>query len=248
MAFKRMKLMDPIDESKSKAQHAAVAEELGREIRVFKSPSVSISPESSASSNVSAAEETDDFYDLTPEDYYHMTSNKIGAQSQVLKTRKIREAEAAARREKLTKATIRVRFPDDYILEIDFHSSEKIQNLVDFLTKVVNRPDLPFYLYTTPPKERLINMSKDFYSAGFVPGGIVYFSYDLPKEDADGNLCPYLRDAILSLNELHPTPDQNADAYADASPQPEPATVLTPALPEPKPVSKKMTKPKWFKL
>ncbi|ONK72277.1 uncharacterized protein A4U43_C04F17670 [Asparagus officinalis] len=51
MAFKRMKLMDPIDESKSKAQHAAVAEELGREIRVFKSPSVSISPESSASSN-----------------------------------------------------------------------------------------------------------------------------------------------------------------------------------------------------
>ncbi|ONK71156.1 uncharacterized protein A4U43_C04F5370 [Asparagus officinalis] len=180
MAFKRMKLMDPIDESKSKAQHAAVAEELGREIRVFKSPSVSISPESSASSNVSAAEETDDFYDLTPEDYYHMTSNKIGD--------------------------------------------------------------------TTPPKERLINMSKDFYSAGFVPGGIVYFSYDLPKEDADGNLCPYLRDAILSLNELHPTPDQNADAYADASPQPEPATVLTPALPEPKPVSKKMTKPKWFKL
>lgn len=34
---------------------------------------------------------------------------------------------------------------------------------------------------TTPPKERVKDTSKDFYSAGFAPGAIVYFSYDLPK-------------------------------------------------------------------
>jgi len=36
-------------------------------------------------------------------------------------------------------------------------------------------------LDTTPPKERIKDMLKDFYSAGFVPGAIVYFSYDVPK-------------------------------------------------------------------
>lgn len=34
---------------------------------------------------------------------------------------------------------------------------------------------------TTPPKKQIKDMSQDFYSAGFAPGAIVYFSYDLPK-------------------------------------------------------------------
>lgn len=31
---------------------------------------------------------------------------------------------------------------------------------------------------TTPPKKQITDMSQDFYSAGFAPGAIVYFSYD----------------------------------------------------------------------
>lgn len=34
---------------------------------------------------------------------------------------------------------------------------------------------------TTPPKKHIKDMSQDFYSAGFVPGAIVYFAYDIPK-------------------------------------------------------------------
>ena len=34
---------------------------------------------------------------------------------------------------------------------------------------------------TTPPKKLLKDMSEDFYTAGFCPGAIVYFSYDVPK-------------------------------------------------------------------
>ncbi len=41
---------------------------------------------------------------------------------------------------------MRVRFPDGYILEADFHPSETVQSLMDFLKKVISRPDLPFYL------------------------------------------------------------------------------------------------------
>ncbi|KAL8259846.1 hypothetical protein R6Q59_027799 [Mikania micrantha] len=35
--------------------------------------------------------------------------------------------------------------------------------------------------YTTPPTKQIEDTSQDFYSAGFAPGAIVYFSYDQPK-------------------------------------------------------------------
>lgn len=111
-------------------------------------------------------------------------------------------------------AVIRVRFPDNHTLEVNFHPSETMQSLVDFLKRVLSQPDLPFYLckvhldFTpgifsmqltvdsendavsltighfadiTPPKKIIKDMSQDFFSASFIPGAIVYFSYDLPK-------------------------------------------------------------------
>lgn len=46
----------------------------------------------------------------------------------------------------ILQAVIRVRFPDDYILEAKFQPSETIQTLVNLLVKVVAQPNLPFYL------------------------------------------------------------------------------------------------------
>lgn len=43
-------------------------------------------------------------------------------------------------------AVIRVRFPDNYILEATFHPSETIQSLLDLLVKVIAHPELPFYI------------------------------------------------------------------------------------------------------
>lgn len=43
---------------------------------------------------------------------------------------------------------------------------------------------ITMYFYsvdTTPPKQIVKDMTKDFYSAGFAPGAIVYFAYDFPK-------------------------------------------------------------------
>ncbi|OIT05958.1 plant ubx domain-containing protein 1 [Nicotiana attenuata] len=100
-------------------------------------------------------------------------------------------------------AVIRVRFPDNYTLEATFHPSETIQSLLDLLMKVIAHPELPFYLYTTPPKKQIKDVSQDFYSAGFIPGAIVYFSYDLPKGD-DGAAAsgPYLQEEVMCLQGL----------------------------------------------
>uniref|UniRef100_A0A5B7BF95 Putative tether containing UBX domain for GLUT4 n=1 Tax=Davidia involucrata TaxID=16924 RepID=A0A5B7BF95_DAVIN len=163
-----------------------------------------------------------------------------------LKTRKIREAEEAARRSRISKAVIRVRFPDNYTLEATFHPSETIQSLFDLLLKVVARPELPFYIYTTPPKKQIKDMSQDFYSAGFVPGAIVYFSYDLPKGDDSGAASgPFLQEEVLSLKGLELIPEQMEPVQL----APEPV-VASPSLAvqERKPADKKPVKPKWLKM
>ncbi|KAJ6824791.1 plant UBX domain-containing protein 1 isoform X1 [Iris pallida] len=231
------------DAEKAKAKLAAVAEELGHEIRVFTNPA---SAQTSNEAPVSANEEPDSFYDFTAEDYYRMVSDKLGAQTQVLKTRKIREAEAAARRAKISKALIRVCFPDNYILEAKFQPSENIQSLFDLVQKVVARPDLPFYLYTTPPKERIKDMSKDLYSAGFAPGAIVYFSYDRTKgsEVDSTNTGPCLREDILSLNGL------DYERVDPVCSKPEPVVTETlPSASESRPIEKKPPKsiPSWLR-
>ncbi|KAA8530139.1 hypothetical protein F0562_004848 [Nyssa sinensis] len=168
-----------MDSEAAQVKLEAAKQKFGRDIRVFETSTASQTP-----NDVSNNEETDDFYEFTAEDYYRVLSTR--KQDKFLKTRKIREAEEAARRSRITKAVIRVRFPDNYTLEATFHPSETIQSLFDLLVKVVARSELPFYIYTTPPKKQIKDMSQDFYSAGFIPGAIVYFSYDLPKGDDSG--------------------------------------------------------------
>ncbi|KAI5651135.1 hypothetical protein M9H77_37140 [Catharanthus roseus] len=241
---KRFSTIHPMDFESAKAKLAAAKEKFGREIRVFETSIASLT-----SSDVSNADESDDFYEFTPEDYYRLMATK--KEDKHLKTRKIREAEEAARRSRITKSVIRIRFPDNYTLEAVFHPSETLQSLVDLLMKVVNQPEVPFYIYTTPPKKQIKEMSQDFYSAGFIPGAIVYFAYDLPKGD-DGNAMsgPYLKEEVMSLQGLEFITEEKVAAQA-AAPEPEPivssSTGSAPAPPENK-SDKKNIKPKWLKL
>ncbi|RZC74555.1 hypothetical protein C5167_050035 [Papaver somniferum] len=241
--IKRRRLMssDPMESDLAKAKLAAVAERLGREVRVFETMATSMSDKASTDD---MKEPGDDFYEFTAEDYYRTLSSK--KDDKTMKTRKLREAEQAARRARITKAIIRIRFPDNYTLEVKFHPSETLQSLIDLLQKVVSRPELPFYIYTTPPKKQVKDMSQDFYSAGFAPGAIVYFSYDLPMGDdsANANLGSFLQDDILSLNGL----DLIQEEVKQVESAPEPVVEQpTPNAQEVTPSEKKPIKPKWFK-
>ncbi|OEL18845.1 Plant UBX domain-containing protein 1 [Dichanthelium oligosanthes] len=227
----------------------AVSEEFGHQIRVFSSEKFAQQHNKLPSAD---HEEDDDFYELQPGDYFNLISNRIAEQSKMLKTRKMREAELAAQRARITKVVMRVRFPDGYILEADFVPSERIHSLVDLLMKVLARPDLPFYLYTVPPKKRILDTSQDFYTAGFVPGANVHFSYDLPEGSLlntdDLKAGPFLREEILSLDGLSlllkpaSQPDDsrmNSSALQSGVSQSDPA---------PAPITnKKPGKPKWLK-
>ncbi|CAH1440877.1 unnamed protein product [Lactuca virosa] len=123
----------------------------GREIRVFEKTTATISQTSD-----DVSEETDDL-EFTTVDYYRILATK--KEDKYLKTKKIRDAEAAASRSRITKPVIRIRFPDNHTLEATFHPTETMQSLIDLLVKVVARPDLPFYINTIPPKKQIKNMS-----------------------------------------------------------------------------------------
>ncbi|KAG9141988.1 hypothetical protein Leryth_009332 [Lithospermum erythrorhizon] len=244
-AFKRRRLntpINPMDAASAKMKLAAAKDNFGRDIRVFET-----SIASSTASNVADSEEPDDFYDFKPEDFYRLLSSK--KEDKHLKTRKIREAEEAARRSKMTKAVMRVRFPDNYTLEATFHPSETIQGLIDLLAKVVAHPELPFYIYTTPPKKQIKDMSQDFYSAGFVPGAIVYFAYNLPTgSDTTAVSGPYLKEEVMSLQGLEMVVEQTEPAQSVMETTDQSPAVAPLPMPEKKPTDKKNIKPKWMKL
>ncbi|CAN1187961.1 Plant UBX domain-containing protein 1 [Linum perenne] len=239
---RRLTTLDSMEAQEAKAKFAAVKEKFGRDLRVFETSPVSASP-----SQVSNDDDSDDFYEFTAEDYYRISGKK--KDDKTLKTRKLREAEEAARRSKITKAVIRVRFPDNHTLEVPFQSSEKIQCLFDLLTKAVAHPEKPFYLYTTPPKKQIKDLSVDFYSAGFIPGAIVYFSYDLPKagDDAAVTSGPYLQEEIMSLKGLDIFPEPVEPVHTTPEPSTTEAATAAPPPQERKPADRKLVKPKWMK-
>lgn len=221
---------------------AEMHEKFGREICVFETMSLSASPNDAANKE----EETEEFYEFTAEDYYKILATK--KEDKFLKTRKLRDADLAARRSRITKAVIRVRFPDNHTLEATFHPSETIQSLIDLLKKVIAQPEKPFYLYTTPPKKLVKDISQDFYTAGFCPGAIVYFSYDVSNGDSS-NDGPYLPEEVLSLKGLNFSDDKGQSSNpAQSEPVSAEPVVQSPAVEERKPAEKKLVKPKWLKM
>ncbi|XP_039033465.1 plant UBX domain-containing protein 1-like [Hibiscus syriacus] len=241
---RRFTSIDSMEAESAKAKLAFAKEKFGREIHVFETASLL-----SIQNGVPDTEVPDDFYEFTAEDYYRLMATK--KEDKFLKTRKIREAEEAARRSRITQAVIRVRFPDNHTLEVTFHPSETMQSLVDLITKVIARPDLPFYLYTTPPKKQIKDMTQDFFSAGFIPGAIVYFSYDLPKggDFVAANSGPFLQEEIMSLKGLEVIAKAEQPESVQSTPEPSAASAMpSPVVQESKPTGKKPAKPKWFKM
>ncbi|XP_009762527.1 plant UBX domain-containing protein 1-like isoform X2 [Nicotiana sylvestris] len=123
----RFTTFDPMDLDSAKL--AAAKEKFGREIYVFETSTAASTPSNVYSNKY-----------ILFDQYDFLNKNKY------LKTRNSREAEEAARKARIIKAVIRVRFPYNYTLEAIFHPSETIQSLHYLLAKVVAHQELPFYL------------------------------------------------------------------------------------------------------
>ena len=77
----------------------------------------------------------------------------------VFHSKKQEELERVRNQQVYTTALIRIRMPDDYIIQGTFAALEKVQVIYDFIKENLATPEREFYLYETPPKKIIKEMN-----------------------------------------------------------------------------------------
>ena len=102
-----------------------------------------------------------------------------------------------------TTALVRIRFPDDYVIQGTFGALEKVENVYAFVKEHLFLKDREFYLYETPPKKVLSDKKVTLKSVRMVPSGMVYFAWsDLDQtKNTDGPFLDIasLKDKIIAF-------------------------------------------------
>ena len=75
---------------------------------------------------------------------------------------------------------LRVNFPNKQVLQVQFHPTETLQQVRDKIAPCLAPAyqGLNWYLYITPPLQRLTNFKSTLYKEGLCPGSSVYFGVE----------------------------------------------------------------------
>ncbi|RDD39859.1 Tether containing UBX domain for GLUT4 [Trichoplax sp. H2] len=163
---------------------------------------------------------SDDFYDVSVDDIKQMLqglhytkSHYSNKDQQILMTKDLRDKRALESAQIYDKAAIRFYFPDKFVIQAFFKVSAKLEyvlrthsldTLSDLVTEVekfvkstLNDVNMPFYLYTAPPKRILNKKDMRLYQAGLVPKAIIHVGCDTKL---DSYLAPQYLDMRVNPN------------------------------------------------
>lgn len=107
----------------------------------------------------------------------------------------MQELEIIAKHKSFTRGLIRVKFPDDFMLQGTFAALERIEDIYAFVREHLAQPR-DFYLFETPPKRVLKEQKKTISKANMMPSAILHFGWsdqDVTM-DVDG---PFLKQDTL---------------------------------------------------
>ncbi|KAK2723299.1 tether containing UBX domain for GLUT4-like [Artemia franciscana] len=92
-----------------------------------------------------------------------------------------READKLAKLHRYPKTTLRINFPypDNYVLQAVFRSSETIAAVMEFTQKFINTEKRNFFLYTSPPK-KVLEPEARLFELDLAPASQIYVA---PKEE-----------------------------------------------------------------
>ncbi|KAL3273488.1 hypothetical protein HHI36_014929 [Cryptolaemus montrouzieri] len=76
-----------------------------------------------------------------------------------------------------SKSIIRVLFPDRTVLQAVFSSTDLVKTVSEFVQKHLHNSNIPFHLYTTPPKH-ILPEDKRLIEVDCVPGALLHFGTD----------------------------------------------------------------------
>eukprot|EP00505_MAST-04D_sp_SCG-Rhode-Island_P000229 Stramenopile-MAST_4_protein_229 len=169
--------------------------------------------------------------------------------NEIFRTKAMRDLETLQKMRIYSTVILRLQFSDGWIIQANFSPGERVDDVINFLIRFALVEDAQerahaghAYLYTTPPKELLVNEST-LADAGLQPTALVYVGWK--EESLSGARC--LNDEVKSMSEK----TNRGVVPAFAMPTADPVHVdLGKAEPKIQPRGKKAgsgKKPKWLK-
>lgn len=113
--------------------------------------------------------EEDDFYK------YAMSIIKGNTDKFVVKRRS--EFEKLVNKPIYTKATIRVKFPNELLIQGNFAMMETIGDVYNFVRDNLIDPNLTFVLFTSFPSKKYTDLKATIYSQSLAPSTLLYVSF-----------------------------------------------------------------------
>lgn len=137
----------------------------------------------------------DEFFDITERDLRILMSDqkkKLNAlEDQPLMTSALRKSKLEEEYSQYDRVIIRIQFPDRLVLQGLFKPRETVIALQKFVKEYLEDKSFPFYLYTSPPKHVLSDVTQSLIEAKLVPATVVYFGSEEHKDH-------YLSSAVIS--------------------------------------------------
>eukprot|EP01090_Pellita_catalonica_P018637 TRINITY_DN6081_c0_g1_i1.p1 TRINITY_DN6081_c0_g1~~TRINITY_DN6081_c0_g1_i1.p1 ORF type:complete len:273 (-),score=54.95 TRINITY_DN6081_c0_g1_i1:93-911(-) len=173
----------------------------------------------------------------------------------MLRTKKMREMERQKKLPKYRKTLIRIRFPSRMELQGNFSPRERVGAVKKWVREQLHesKKDIGFHLFTTPPKEVLMDESVSLLSLLFVPAAIIYFAWDQPIQD-DEVFVSSLKAVGHDGEEIARVVPRSQPTTTTTENSTQPTAIYNPAKPaQPKAVPSRTNPadrkvPSWFKI
>ncbi|XP_034189041.1 GDI interacting protein 3 [Osmia lignaria lignaria] len=139
------------------------------------------------------------FYSLTPEEIKREQQLRTEAveKNQMLRTKAMRERDEKQRLRKYKYSLIRIKFPDDLILQGTFLVHEKFQNVVNFVSENLIKAERPFSLKKLAgPTFNQDSFDKTLLELELFPAALLVFFW---QHTADTESAGYLKEELLGL-------------------------------------------------
>ncbi|XP_064633426.1 UBX domain-containing protein 6-like [Lineus longissimus] len=151
-------------------------------------------------------------YDLPPE-FYNVSPEELKREQQIrteaveklgmLRTKAMREADEKRELRRYRYTLLRVRFPDNIILQGTFRAQEKCSALFEFVREHLDRDWVPFHL-AAPTGHKLAADDKTMAELGLAPAAVISFSWDadvlaeITAQIGSSQTPKYLKDEVLA--------------------------------------------------
>lgn len=98
--------------------------------------------------------------------------------NQKFRNKRQEELDRLQKQQVYTTALVRIRFPDDYVLQGTFGALDRVDSVYKFVRENLYFGDREFYLYETPPKKVIKEMTSTLKQVRMVPSGMLYFAWE----------------------------------------------------------------------